>query len=57
MPDPKIKNKRPRVHTQPAPTAVDISTQWHTNLSVEVFHLEPLTTENSGDMAGSDPRD
>jgi uncharacterized protein YbcI len=38
--------------------AFNSSIDTHKDLSVEVFHLEPLTNENSADMpGGSDPRD
>lgn len=37
--------------------AFNSSVDTHQDLSVEVFHLEPLTTENSADIpGGSDPR-
>ncbi|MDQ2631567.1 MAG: DUF2294 domain-containing protein [Actinomycetota bacterium] len=38
--------------------AFNSSVDTHTDVSVEVFHLEPLTAENSADLSGeSDPRD
>lgn len=37
--------------------AFNSSVDTHKDVSVEVFHLEPLTTENSAGMPGSDPRD
>jgi len=37
--------------------AFNSSIDTHQDVSVEVFHLEPLTAENSAHMPGSDPRD
>ena len=38
--------------------AFNSSVDTHTDISVEVFHLEPLTSENSADIPGeSDPGD
>jgi uncharacterized protein YbcI len=37
--------------------AFNSSVDTHQDVSVEVFHLEPLTAENSPEMPGSDPRD
>jgi uncharacterized protein YbcI len=36
--------------------AFNSSVDTHNDVSVEVFHLEPLTTQNSADIPGSDPR-
>jgi hypothetical protein len=36
--------------------AFNSSIDTHHHVSVEVFHLEPITTENSADIPGSDPR-
>jgi uncharacterized protein YbcI len=36
--------------------AFNSSIDTHTDVSIEVFHLEPATTESSADIDGSDPR-
>jgi uncharacterized protein YbcI len=36
--------------------AFNSSIDTHTDVSIEVFHLQPVTTENSADIDRSDPR-